>query len=150
MKLPAPLTLPSPPPPALPTLPPVILISMVLVYLLSLPLAFAYFLHITLLRLQIKSKSMKNRINHQNDVICFRKIYNKTSSFDWKKSTEDCMKDGLIITATITRVFFALKAANVKLPKASLDTMDIMKLADRICGGVLVKDYAVYKKWINE
>ena len=31
-----------------------------------------------------------------------------------------------------------------------MDTMDIMKLAGGICGGVLVKDYAVYKKWINE
>ena len=28
--------------------------------------------------------------------------------------------------------------------------MDIMKLAGVIVGGVLVKDYAVYKKWINE
>ena len=28
--------------------------------------------------------------------------------------------------------------------------MDIMKLADGIVGGVLVKDYAVYKKWIKE
>ena len=28
--------------------------------------------------------------------------------------------------------------------------MNIMKLAGGICGGVLVKDYAVYKKWINE
>ena len=27
--------------------------------------------------------------------------------------------------------------------------MDIVKLAGGIGGGVLVKDYAVYKKWIN-
>ena len=53
------------------------------------------------------------------------------------------MKDGLIITATTTGIFFALKAANVRLPKASLDVMDIMKLAAGICGGVLLKDYAV-------
>ena len=26
---------------------------------------------------QPKNSSMKNRINHQNDIICFRKIYNK-------------------------------------------------------------------------
>ena len=51
------------------------LISMVLVYLLSLPLEFVYFLHITLFNLKKKS-SMKDRINHQNDVIYFRKIYN--------------------------------------------------------------------------
>ena len=56
----------------------------------------------------------------------------------------------MIITATTTGIFFALKVANVKPPKASLDAMNIMKLAGGICGGVLVKDYAVYKKWINE
>ena len=60
------------------------------------------------------------------------------------------MKDGLIITATMTRIFYALKAANVKPPKASLDSMDIMKLAGGIVGGVLVKDYAAYKNWIKE
>ena len=72
------------------------------------------------------------------------------SSFNWKKNVEDSIKDELIIIATTTGIFFALKAANVKPPKASLDVMDIMKLAGGICGGVLVKDYAVYKKWINE
>ena len=59
------------------------------------------------------------------------------SSFDWKKNIEDPTKDGLIITATTT--VFALKAVNVKPPKAFLDAMDIMKLASGICGGVLVK-----------
>ena len=72
------------------------------------------------------------------------------TSFDWKKNIEDSIKDGLIITTAATGIFFALKAANVKPPKASLDAMDIIKLAGRICGRVLVKDYAVYKKWINE
>ena len=72
------------------------------------------------------------------------------TSFDWKKNIEDSIKDGLIITTAATGKFFALKAANVKPPKASLDAMDIIKLAGGICGGVLVKDYAVYKKWINE
>ena len=67
-----------------------------------------------------------------------------------EKNIEDFIKDGIIITATTTEIFFALKAANVKSPKASLDVMDIMKLADGIWGGVLVKDYAVYKKCINE
>ena len=71
------------------------------------------------------------------------------SSFDWKKSVEDSIKDGLITTVTMTGIFYVLKAANVKPPKASLDVMDIMKIAGGICGGVLVKDYAVYKKWIN-
>ena len=61
------------------------------------------------------------------------------SSFDWKKNIEDSIKDRLIITGTATGIFLA-----------SLDAMDIMKLAGGICGGVLVKYYAVYKKWINE
>ena len=65
------------------------------------------------------------------------------SSFDWKKNIQDSMKDGLIITVTTTRIFFALKAAKIKLPKASLDGINIVKLAGGICGGVLVKDYVV-------
>ena len=56
----------------------------------------------------------------------------------------------MIITATTTGIFYALKAANVKPPRASLDAMDTMKLAGGIVGVVLVKDYTVYKKWINE
>ena len=72
------------------------------------------------------------------------------SSFDWKKNIEGSIKDGLMITATTTGIFFALKMANLKPPKASLDAMDIMKLAGGIWGGVLVKDYAVYKKRVNE
>ena len=72
------------------------------------------------------------------------------SSFNWRKNIENSIKDGLIITATAIGIFYVLKAANVKPPKAFLDAMDIMKLAGGICGGVLVKDYAVYKKWINE
>ena len=72
------------------------------------------------------------------------------SSFDNKKNIEDFIKDGLIITITTTGIFYTLKVANVKPPKASLDTMDMIKLAGGIVGGVLVKDYAVYKKWIKE
>ena len=67
-----------------------------------------------------------------------------------EKNIEYSIKDGLIITATTIGIFYVLKAANVKPPKASLDAMDIMKLAGGIVGGVVVKDYAVYKKWINE
>ena len=72
------------------------------------------------------------------------------TSLDWKKNVEDSIRTGLIITATTTRIFFALKAANVKPPKASLDAIDIIKFSGGICGGVLVKIYAVYKKSINE
>ena len=68
------------------------------------------------------------------------------SSFDWKKNIEDSIKEGILITATTTGIFFTVKAANVKLPKASRDAMDIMKLVGRICEGVLVKDYVVYEK----
>ena len=54
-----------------------ILMSMLLVYLRSLPLVFVYFLHITLF---LKNKPMiawwlirnKKRINHQNEILCFR------------------------------------------------------------------------------
>ena len=72
------------------------------------------------------------------------------SSFDWKKNIEDFLKDGLIITIGATGIFFGLKATNVKPPQTSPDAMDILKLAGGICGGVLLKDYDVYKKWINE
>ena len=68
------------------------------------------------------------------------------ASFDWKKNIEDSLKDGLIIIIGAADIFFALKVANVKPPKASMDAMDILKLTGGICGGVLVKDYAVYKK----
>ena len=71
-------------------------------------------------------------------------------SFDWKKNIEDSIKDGLIITITMTGMFYALKAVNLKPPKASLDAMDIMKFAGGIVDGVLVKDYAFNKKWIKE
>ena len=72
------------------------------------------------------------------------------SSFDWKKNVEDSIKNGLIITGSANGIFFAIKVVNVKPPKASLDAMDTMNLTGRICRGVLVKDYAVYKKWINK
>ena len=65
------------------------------------------------------------------------------SSFDWRKNIEDSIKDGLIITIKSSGIFFGLKAANAKPPKAPLDAMDILKLAHGTCGGVLVKDYAV-------
>ena len=60
-----------------------------------------------------------------------------------EKNIEDSIKDGLIITIGAAGIFYGLKAANVKPPKASLDAMDLLKLTGGICGGVLVKDYAV-------
>ena len=67
-----------------------------------------------------------------------------------EKNVEDSIKDGLIITATTSGIFYVLKVANIKSPKASLDVMGIMKIASGIVGGVLIKDYAVYRKCINE
>ena len=72
------------------------------------------------------------------------------SIFNWEKNIEDSIKDGVITIVTITEIFFALKAAGMKPPKAFLDAMDVMKLVGGICAGMLVKDYAVYMKWINE
>ena len=72
------------------------------------------------------------------------------SSFDWKKNIEDSLKDGLIVTIRAAGIFYRLKAAKVKPPKASLDAMDLLKLTGGICGGMLVIDYTVCKKWMNE
>ena len=41
------------------------------------------------------------------------------SSFDWKKNIEDSLKDGLIITIGAAGIFYGLKAASAKPPKAS-------------------------------
>ena len=81
-----------------------------------------------------------------------KNIYKLYNSFNWTKNIEDALKDGIIITIGATGIFFGLKALNiVKPPKTSkLDAKDIMVLADGICGGVFIKDYAVRKKWINE
>ena len=77
-------------------------------------------------------------------------MYSKWLVLIRKKNIEDSIKDGLIITIGAAEIFYGLKAANVKPPKASLDAMGILKLAGGICRGVLVKDYTVYKKWINK
>ena len=71
---------------------------------------------------------MSNLLN-QNDVICFKSdddLVKQMSPFDLKKNIEDSIKDGLMITATATRIFFALKAANVKPQKAPLDAKDMI------------------------
>ena len=52
----------------------------------------------------------------------------------------------MILTFTDNGIFFALKAAIVKPAKTFLDAMDIMKLSGGIYGGMLMKDYAAYKK----
>ena len=45
-----------------------------------------------------------------------------------EKNIEDSIKDGLITTNTTTGTFFALKAAKIKSPKASLDAKDSLPL----------------------
>ena len=67
------------------------------------------------------------------------------SSFNWRNNIEDSLKDGLIITIGAAGIFFGLKAANLKPSKPSLDAMDLLKLTGGICGGMLVKDNAIYK-----
>ena len=71
------------------------------------------------------------------------------NSFDPKKNIKDSIKDGLIIAGTTTGIYFEVKSENRRPQKVSLDTMDIMKLARGLCGGVLVKVYAVYEEWVN-
>ena len=67
-----------------------------------------------------------------------------------RKNIEDSLKDGVIRTIRATRIFFGLKAVGVKLLKASLNAMDIVTLSGMIYGGTLMKDYPVYRKWIND
>ena len=88
---------------------------------------------------------MKNRINHQNDVICLRKVYNKCRVSIGRKTLKTSLKYGVIITIGATGIFLGLKTLNVvKPPKTSkLDAMDIMMLTAGICGGVFAKDYAL-------
>ena len=76
---------------------------------------------------------MKNKAKHQNDVICFRKIYNKMSKRDCQKNnkkaidgdgstidttaTKKPIGDGLhitTVTAMTTGIFFGLMAVGVE------------------------------------
>ena len=70
--------------------------------------------------------------------------------FNYKKDILDSLKDGAIVTGVTLLTFYTLKALKIKPPTASLDPMDAFKLAGGICLATLAKDYAVYKKWIDE
>ena len=73
------------------------------------------------------------------------------SKFDYKKEVMDSLKDGAIITAITLGVFSSLKyLLKTQPPTVKLDGMDALKLFGGIATGVLAKDYAVYKKWIDE
>ena len=72
------------------------------------------------------------------------------TSFISKKNIDDSLRDSLIMTIGTTGIFFGLKTLNLKPSKASLDAMDIVKRTGGIYRAALMKDYAVYRKWINE
>ena len=52
--------------------------------------------------------------------------------------------------ATSTEIFFGVRTANVTTPNVTQITMYIVKFVGVICGGVLLKYYVVYRKWIDE
>ena len=68
----------------------------------------------------------------------------------YKKEIMDSLKEGAIITSkTIGRYMILKYLFKMSPPSAKLDINDTDKLGLGIVGGVLVKDYAVEKKWIN-
>ena len=73
-----------------------------------------------------------------------------TSPFDVKKNLEDTIKEGLVvITGATVGIFWLLKMGKIALPpKATLDASDIIKLSGGVITEALLKDYAVYKKWL--
>ena len=72
-----------------------------------------------------------------------------TPPFDVKKNLEEAIKEGLVITGATVGIFWLLKMGKIASPpKAALDASDIIKLSGGIITGALLKDYAVYKKWI--
>ena len=71
--------------------------------------------------------------------------------FNYQKEIMDSLKDGSIITITTISLFYLLKGTfKVSPPTASLNVNDMLKLSVGICTSVLVKDYMVYKKYIDE
>ena len=72
-----------------------------------------------------------------------------TSPFDVKKNLEDAIKEGLVITGATAGIFWLLKMGKIASPpKAALDAPNIIKLSGGVITGALLKDYAVYKKWL--
>ena len=67
-----------------------------------------------------------------------------TPPFDVKKNLEEAIKEGLVITGATVGIFWLLRMGKIALPpKATMD-----KLSRGVITGALLKDYAVYKKWI--
>ena len=72
-----------------------------------------------------------------------------TSPFNVKKNLEKAIKEGLVITGATVGIFWLLKMSKITSPpKAALDASNIIKLSRGTITGALLKDYAVYKKWI--
>ena len=72
-----------------------------------------------------------------------------TLPFDVKKTLEEAIKEGLVITGATVGIFWSLKMGKIASPpKATLDASDIIKLREGTITGALLKDYAVYKKWL--
>ena len=72
-----------------------------------------------------------------------------TPPFDVKKNLEDAVKEGLLITGATVGIFWLLKMGKIaSTPKAALGASDIIKLSGGVITGALLKDYAVYKKWL--
>ena len=72
-----------------------------------------------------------------------------TSPFDVKKNLEEAIKEGLVITGATVGIFWLLKMGKIaSAPKTALDASNIIKLSVGVITGALLKDYAVYKKWL--
>ena len=67
------------------------------------------------------------------------KPYTLMNTFDWGKYIKNSIRYKLITTAITTGIFFALKVANIKPPKAFLDPTDVMKLVGGIFRRILVE-----------
>ena len=72
-----------------------------------------------------------------------------TPPLDVKKNLEESIKEGLVITGATVGIFLLLKMSKITSPpRANLDLSDIIKLSGGIITEALLKDYAVYKKWM--
>ena len=72
-----------------------------------------------------------------------------STPLDVKKNLEESIKEGLVITGAAVGIFWLLKMGKIASPpKTALDASDIIKLSGGIITRALLKDYAVYKKWM--
>ena len=72
-----------------------------------------------------------------------------TPLFNVKKNLEESIKQELVITVATAGIFWLLKMGKIaSSPKATLDASNIIKLSGGIITGPLLKDYAVYEKWM--